>query len=108
MKKFTNEIFNLENKYNNEKNKDEEEVFNNFLIYLGINSKNEYKTRLKGFLLPFQIHEKKKSITKVKNGIGSRLESEIIEASKIFALQKEERMKISLYKEIIKKKNQFE
>ena len=108
IKKFTNEIFNLENKYNNEKNKDEEEVFNNFLIYLGINSKNEYKTRLKGFLLPFQIHEKKKSVTKVKNGIGSRLESEIIEASKIFALQKEERMKISLSKEMIKKKNQFE
>ena len=107
IKKFTNEIFNLENKYNNEKNKDEEEVFNNFLIYLGINSKNEYKTRLKGFLLPFQIHEKKKSVTKVKNGIGSRLESEIIEASKIFALQKEERMKISLSKEMIKKKNQF-
>ena len=76
--------------------------------YLGINSKNEYKTRLKGFLLPFQIHEKKKSVTKVKNGIGSRLESEIIEASKIFALQKEERMKISLSKEMIKKKNQFE
>ena len=52
--------------------------------------------------------KRKKSITKVKNGIGSRLESEIIEASKIFALQKEERMKISLSKEMIKKKNQFE
>ena len=107
-KKFTNEIFNLENKYNNEKDKTEEEIFNNFLIYLGINGKNEYKTRFKGFLLPFQIHEKKKSITKVKNGIGSRLESEIIEASKLFALHKEEKMKITLSKEMMKKKNQFE
>ena len=107
-KKFTNEIFNLENKYNTEKEKDEEEVFNNFLNYLGINSKNEYKKRLKGFLLPFQTHEKKKSLTKVKNGIGSKLESEIIEASKIFALQKEEKMKISLSKEMIKKRNEFE
>ena len=107
-KKFTNEIFNLENKYNNEKEKTEEEIFNNFLIYLGINGKNEYKTRLKGFLLPFQIHEKKKSITKVKNGIGSRLESEIIEASKLFTLQKEEKMKITLSKEMMKKREQFE
>ena len=107
-KKFTNEIFNLENKYTSENNKTEEEIFNNFLEYLGINNKNEYKTRFKGFLLPFQIHDKKKSLTKVKNGIGSRLESEIVEASKIFAMQKEEKMKISLSKELIKKKNQFE
>ena len=107
-KKFTNEIFNLENKYNTEKEKDEEEVLNNFLNYLGINSKNDYKKRLKGFLLPFQIHDKKKSITKVKNGIGSKLESEIIEASKMFALQKEEKMKISLSKELMKKRSEFE
>ena len=92
------------------KNKKQKEldIFNYFLIYLGINSKNEYRIRLKGFLLPFQIHEKKKSITKVKNGIGSRLESEIIEASKIFALQKEEKMKLSLSKEVMRKKNLFE
>ena len=107
-KKFTNEIFNLENKYNIEKEKNEEEVLNNFLNYLGINSKNEYKKRLKGFLLPFQIHDKKKSLTKVKNGIGSKLESEIIEASKIFALQKEEKLKISLSKELMKKRSEFE
>ena len=56
------------------------------------------KKKFKGFLLPFQTHEKKNNLIKVKNGIGSRLESEIIEASKIFALQKEERMKISLSK----------
>ena len=107
-KKFHNEIFNLENKYTAEKNKDEEEIFNNFLNYLGINSKNDYKKKLKGFLLPFQIHDKKKNLIKVKNGIGSKLESEIIEASKIFALQKEERMKISLSKEMIEKRNKFE
>ena len=107
-KKFTNSIFNQENQYNNEINKNEEDIFNNFLMYLGINSKNEYRIRLKGFLLPFQMHEKKKSITKVKNGIGSRLESEIIEASKIFALQKEEKMKLSLSKEVMRKKNLFE
>ena len=106
--KFTNEIFNLENKYNNEKNKTEEEIFNNFLLFLGINDKHEYKTRFKGFLLPFHSHEKKRITTKVKNGIGSRLEHEIIEASKIFALQKEEKMKISLSKEMMKKQNQFE
>ena len=107
-KKFTNEIFNLENKYTMEKEKTEEELFKNFLNYLGINSKNEYKKKFKGFLLPFQTHEKKNNLIKVKNGIGSRLESEIIEASKIFALQKEERMKISLSKEMIEKRNKFE
>ena len=107
-KKFTNEIFNLENKYTIEKEKTEEELFKNFLSYLGINSKNEYKKKFKGFLLPFQTHEKKNNLIKVKNGIGSRLESEIIEASKIFALQKEERMKISLSKEMIEKRNKYE
>jgi hypothetical protein len=107
-KKFTNEIFNLENKYTMEKEKTEEELFKNFLNYLGINSKNEYKKKFKGFLLPFQTHEKKNNLIKVKNGIGSRLESEIIEASKIFALQKEERMKISLSKEMIEKRNKYE
>ena len=107
-KKFTNEIFNLENKYTMEKEKTEEELFKNFLNYLGINQKNEYKKKFKGFLLPFQTHEKKNNLIKVKNGIGSRLESEIIEASKIFALQKEERMKISLSKEMMEKRNKFE
>ena len=107
-KKFTNEIFNLENQYTNENDKTEEEVFNNFLEYLGINSKNEYKSKFKGFLLPFHSHDKKKSLTKIKNGIGSKLESEILEAGKIFAMQKEERMKISLSKELIKRKNEFE
>ena len=107
-KKFTNEIFNLENKYLTEKEKPEEEIFNNFLNYLGINSTNDYKKKFKGFLLPFQTHEKKGNLIKVKHGIGSRLELELIEASKIFALQKEERMKISLTKEMVEKRNKFE
>ena len=47
-------------------NKSEEDIFNNFLMYLEINSKNEYRIRLKGFLLPFQIYEKKNSVTKLK------------------------------------------
>ena len=106
--KFTNGIFNLENKYNSEINKTEEEIFNNFILYLGINAKHEYREKLKGFLLPFHSHEKKKLTTKVKNGIGSKLEQQIIEASKIFALQKEEKMKMSLYKEMMEKQNKFE
>ena len=35
-------------------------------------------------------------------------DQDLNQTSKIFALQKEERMKISLSKEMIKKKNQFE
>ena len=90
-KKIVNSIFNLENKYNNEKNKSENEIMNNFFIYIGINSNNDYKSKLKGLLLPFKTHEKQKSLTKTKYGIGSKLESEIKEASKIYALQKNEK-----------------
>ena len=106
-KKLVNSIFNLENKFNNEKNKTENEVMNNFLIYIGINSNNDYKSKLKGFLLPFNSHEKTKSLTKTKHGIGSKLESEIIEASKIYVKDKNEKKKIILSKEVIDKQLLF-
>ena len=106
-KKLVNSIFNLENKYNNEKNKSENEVMNNFLIYIGINSNNDYKSKLKGFLLPFNSHEKTKSLEKSKYGIGSKLESEIVEASKIYVKDKNEKKKIILSKEVIDKQLLF-
>ena len=105
--KLITSIFNLENKYNNEKSKNENEVINNFLIYLGINSNNDYKSNLKGFLLPFWTKEKQKSLSKTKNGIGSRLESEIKEANKIYRLKKQEKKKLVLSKEIIQKHQLF-
>ena len=102
-KKYMNSIFNLENKYNNEKNKTEDEIMNNFYVYIGINSNNEYKSKLKGFLLPFRTREKKKSLTKSKNGIGSRLESEMREVNKIFIMRKNEQKKLVLSKEVLEK-----
>ena len=73
---------------------------NNFLIYIGINSNNDYKSKLKGFLLPFNSHEKTKSLTKTKHGIGSKLESEIIEASKIYSKDKNEKKKLFYLKKL--------
>lgn len=106
-KKYMNSIFNLENKYNNEKNKTEDEIMNNFYVYIGINSNNEYKSKLKGFLLPFRTREKKKSLTRSKNSIWSRLESEIREANKIFIMRKNEQKKLVLSKEVLEKQLLF-
>ena len=106
-KKLINSIFNLENKYNNEKGKTENEIMNNLLLYIGINSNNDYKSKLKGFLLPFKIHEKQKSLVKAKYGIGSKLESEIKEASKIYILEKNEQKKLKLSKEVLEKQMSF-
>jgi hypothetical protein len=102
-KKINNSIFNLENKYNNEKNKTEEEIMNNFYMYIGINEKNEYKSKMKGFLLPFRTREKQKSLMTSKNGIGSRLEFEMKEANKIYMMQKNEKKKLVLSKEALEK-----
>ena len=102
-KKILNSIFNIENKYNVEKIKSEEEIINDFLKYLGINSKNEYKSKLKGFLLPFRTRGKKRTLTKIKNGIGSKLDKEIKEANKLYKLQKKEDKILSLSKEAIQK-----
>ena len=106
-KKIMNSMFNLEYKYNNEKAKTENEIINNFYSYIGINSNNDYKSKLKGFLLPFKTHEKQKSLTKTRHGIGSHLESEIKEASKIYMMQKNEQKKIFLSKEVIEKQMSF-
>ena len=106
-KKLVNSIFNLENKYNGEKNKTENEIMNNFISYIGINSNNDYKSKLKGFLLPFKTHEKQKSITKGKHGIGSPLENEIREASKVYIMQKNEKKKLVLSKEVVDKQMLF-
>ena len=80
---------------------------NNFLNYIGINANNDYKSKLKGFLLPFNSHVKTKSLVKAKYGIGSKLESEIVEASKIYAKEKNEKKKIILSKEVIDKQLLF-
>jgi hypothetical protein len=80
---------------------------NNLLLYIGINSNNDYKSKLKGFLLPFKIHEKQKSLVKTKYGIGSKLESEIKEASKIYILEKNEQKKLKLSKEVLEKQMSF-
>ena len=106
-KKIVNSIFNLENKYNYEKNKIENEIMNNFISYIGINSNNEYKSKLKGFLLPFKTHEKQKSLTKGKHGIGSKLENEIKEASKVYIIQKNEQKKLVLSKEVVDRQMLF-
>ena len=92
-RKLMNSIFSSENKYNNEKNKTEEEIMSNFFTYIGINKKNEYKSKLKGFLLPFRTREKKQSLTNSKHGIGSKLELEMKEANKIYVMQKNEKKK---------------
>ena len=106
-KKIVNSIFNLENKYNYEKNKIENEIMNNFISYIGINSNNEYKSKLKGFLLPFKTHEKQKCLTKGKYGIGSKLENEIKEASKVYIIQKNEQKKLVLSKEVVDRQMLF-
>jgi len=105
--KLINSIFNLETKYNNEKSKNGNEIINNFLSYLGINSTNDYKSKLKGFLLPFRTREKQKSMTKSKTGIGSPLELEIKEASKIYTIQKLEQKKLVLSNEVVQKQLLF-
>ena len=102
-KKIMNSIFNSENKYNNEKNKTEEEIMNNFYMYIGINEKNEYKSKMKGFLLPFRTREKQKNLMTSKNEIGSRLEFEMKEANKIYMMQKNEKKKLVLSKEALEK-----
>ena len=106
-KKIVNSIFNLENKYNYEKNKIENEIMNNFISYIGINSNNEYKSKLKGFLLPFKTHEKQKCLTKGKYGIGSKLENEIKEASKVYIIQKNEQKKLVVSKEVVDRQMLF-
>ena len=106
-KKIMNSIFNLDYKYNNEKSKTENEIMNNFYAYIGINSNNDYKKKFKGFLLPFKTHGKKKSLTKVKYGIGSHLESEIKEVNKIYMMQKNEQKKLILSKEVLEKQMTF-
>ena len=105
--KLVNSIFSLETKYNNEKNKNENDIINNFLSYLGVNSTNDYKSKLKGFLLPFRTREKQKSMTRSKNGIGSPLELEIKEANKVYTMQKIEQKKLMLSKEVVQKQLLF-
>ena len=105
--KLINSIFSLETKYNNEKNKNENEIINSFLSYLGINSTNDYKSKLKGFLLPFRTREKQKSMGRSKTGIGSPLELELKEASKIYTMQKLEQKKLILSKEVVQKQLLF-
>jgi hypothetical protein len=80
---------------------------NNFISYIGINSNNEYKSKLKGFLLPFKTHEKQKCLTKGKYGIGSKLENEIKEASKVYIIQKNEQKKLVLSKEVVDRQMLF-
>ena len=106
-RKLMNSIFSSENKYNNEKNKTEEEIMSNFFTYIGINKKNEYKSKLKGFLLPFRTREKKQSLTNSKHGIGSKLELEMKEANKIYVMQKNEKKKIFFSKEALEKQKHF-
>ena len=105
--KLVNSIFSLETKYNNEKSKNENDIINNFLSYLGINSTNDYKSKLKGFLLPFRTREKQKSMTRSKTGIGSPMELEIKEASKVYTMQKIEQKKLMLSKEVVQKELLF-
>ena len=97
-KKIDEEINKLKYQYDKLNKFKNKEIKESFYELLGLNQKNMYKKKMKGFLIPFQIHDKTSRIPINNNDYKINNNSEI---KRFLQLQKEENEKYKLSQKII-------
>ena len=97
-KKMDEEINKLKYQYDKLNKFKNKEIKESFYELLGLNQKNMYKKKMKGFLIPFQIHDKTSRIPINNNDYKINNNSEI---KRFLQLQKEENEKYKLSQKII-------